>query len=170
MLQISEKIKELLKNGLPKNVIKEYYLGTPAETDKIIMPCIVIDTRGVDITLGPTGMDHLEYRGYVRVYVNKKDGLMNQHSKGYPSPAQKADEIIFGLDFSNNRARYSADSVIGILRGHPFLSGDTLNTQSTEVVYNTDVSCDRIDDDKSDVYIFEIRFNGKMNVEVLTRS
>lgn len=172
MLEISEKIKELLREGLPKGKIKEFYVGIPAEVDRIITPSIAIETaRSGEVTLGPTGMDELTYNGIVRVYIDKKQGISNQHSKGEPSPLSKADDIIFGIDMTGTYATYGTqNSVIGILRHHPFLSGATLNTQNTEVVYNTDISFQRVDESTDSLYIYEITFIGKMLVQVLTRS
>lgn len=171
MLELAEKIKELLKEDLPKNVIKEYYVGTPAQTDKIIMPCIVVDIRGGSNTLSMTGFDESEFTGYVQVYFDKKSGMMNQASKGSPAIATRADDIVFGLDLTGTYAKYKEGTVMHTLRHHLFLSGSTINTQNSEVVYNMDItSWERVDEPTDGELIYQINFTGRIKIEVITRS
>lgn len=169
MIEIAQRINELLQAQLPQGSIVKFYDEVPAGTDGLIMPAIATEIRAFDINWGPTGMDKLTVTGHTVLYVNKNFDGGNQHSDGSPASANFIDRILFGLDFSGTYAQYTTNSIIGILRTHPFLMGDTVNTSSTEVFYSNTLSCSRIDGPQDKTYIFEVVFSGIMNVQVLSR-
>lgn len=169
MIEIAQRINELLRAGLPQGSIEKFYDAIPATRDELITPSIATEVRGYEITWGPTGMDKLTVDGHIMLYVNKNFAGGNQHSDGSPAPVSSIDRLLFGFDFSSTYAQYTDDSIIGILRTHPFLMGSTLNTSSTEIFYDNRLTCSRLDDPQDKLYVFEIVFSAIMNVQVLTR-
>ena len=152
MIQLMERIHELLQNGLPKNLIKQYYIGPPDFANDLLMPCLSTRVTDLKIGLGPTGFDNDVYTIEMRMWFAKKRGVQKEHTKGEKTMYREMMDTVGGLNDSGNYMVRSARSVLGILRSHIFLSGDTRNTSSNEFVFNTDLDVQFIDEGAQRTY------------------
>jgi len=158
MLQIIDRLHELLQKGLPKDAIKEYYVGKPDNLSTLLMPCIYTRISGLGVKLGPTGMDVDTYAIEMRLLFPKSQGVSNQHSKGNPASYRRAMDLINKINFDGVSYATRQQSIVEVLRSHIFMSGDTIHTNTSEILINNDIQMTTDDSAVGDKTYIEARF------------
>lgn len=138
MKEVIQRLHELLKNGLTKNAIKEYYIGVPDSLNDSLFPCLASELVHADAELGMTQFDRTKYSVDMFLFVGKKKGIATQHNKGSRASYEAMLDLVGGLDTTNEPySQYRPDTIMGILRHHLTLQGDTTNTGQALSYINT---------------------------------
>ena len=165
---------EIIQKGLGQNsgAIKKYYIGVPDNENTLVMPCLATELTDIESRLGPTGMDRNVYTFDMYLFFDKKKGIANAGGKTGERARASYEEmldLLSGLDFTGNYAAYKPRSIMGILRSHIFLSGDTINTDSSEIAINSDIDV-TIGPSDTERSFFEVKITIKVSQLILLTS
>ena len=168
-----KRIHELIKNHLgEKKVIKKFYVGPPEEVGNMETPAIITELSNVKIRLGPTGMDIYSFTVDMFVLMSKTKALKGGSRTGaHATPNyEQLLNLVIGIDTTGPYA-VNKKTIIGALREHLHLSGETLNTNDTEVVMNNDIAIDILPSDtQGNFYQAHITLDMSMFVQIPSRT
>lgn len=168
------RLHEIIQKGLGQNsgAIKKYYIGVPDNHNTLVMPCLATELTDIELRLGPTGMDQNMFTFDMYLFFDKKKGVVNAGGRVGERARSNYEEmldLLCGMDFTGNYAAYKDRTILGILRSHIFLSGDTINTDSTEVAINSDMDV-QIGPSDTVRSFFEVKITIKVSQLILLSS